>query len=220
MFIGHFAIGLAAKRYAPDTSLAYLLLAPMLLDLLWPVFVLLGVEHFRIIPGANPLLRLSFDSYPWSHSLLLTLLWAYLFAAFFRHRGGSPRSAWVLSIGVASHWVLDWVSHRPDLPLFPGGPLTGLGLWNSVAGTVATESLLLAVGAWLYFGATRPKDRIGAIAPWGLLAFLALVYAESLVTAPPPPGSERLIAIIALVAVGLVPLAGWIDQHREARSAS
>src|SRR4029077_7128000 len=122
MFIGHFAVGLASKRFAPRTNAATLIAAAIFLDILWPIFVLLGWEQVRIDPGNTPFTPLEFVSYPWSHSLLMSLLWATAFALIYyaatRYRAGSV-AVW---IGVNSHWILDWISHAPDMPLYPGGP--------------------------------------------------------------------------------------------------
>ena len=219
MFIGHFAVGLAAKHWAPRVNLGYLMLAPLLLDLLWPLFVLAGMERFHLTPGDNPFLQLGFDNYPWSHSLLLALVWAYLFAAIYRHRGGTARGAWVLSIGVVSHWALDWVTHLPDMPLWPTGPVVGLGLWRSPPATVTLELLMLGVGSWLYLTATRAKDRIGMLGPGLFLALLVLLYVQALLLPSPAPGSERLIALTALIAAPLLLVLGWIDRHRKAVAA-
>ena len=215
MFIGHFAVGFGSKRWAPQTSLGLLLLAPVLLDVLWPVLCLLGIERFRIVPSESPFGHLAFDSYPWSHSLLMAVVWGLLFPGLYFWRSGDRRASMVLAIGVVSHWVLDWITHGPDLPLWPGGPKVGLGLWDSVPGTVAVESVMLAMGAWLYLRATRSRDWIGAAGPWGYLALLAALYLLSIVAPPPPIGAERLVSIMALVAVLLVPLAGWMDGHRK-----
>ncbi len=214
MFIGHFAVGFASKRWAPRTSLGLLLAAPLLLDLLWPIFSLLGLEHFRIVPSSNPFTRLAFDSYPWSHSLLMALVWGAVLAALYRRGGGEARVAGILALGVVSHWVLDWVTHLGDMPLWPDGPRVGLALWNSVPATVAVESAMLLTGAWLYFGATHAKDRIGAVGAWAFLLLMAALYAQSIVGPPPPTGAERLLSLVALVAVLLVPLAAWVDRHR------
>jgi membrane-bound metal-dependent hydrolase YbcI (DUF457 family) len=214
MFIGHFAVGFASKRWAPRTSLGWLLLAPLLLDALWPVFSLLGIERFRITPGGGAFTALAFDSYPWSHSLLMAVVWGFALGGLYLALGGERRVAAVLWIGVVSHWVLDWITHIPDLPLWPGGPREGLGLWGSVPGTIVIEVLMLAVGAWLYLGATRAKDGIGKIGPWVYLALLVALYEMSITSPPPPVGSERLVSIVSLVLVLLVPLAWWLDRHR------
>jgi membrane-bound metal-dependent hydrolase YbcI (DUF457 family) len=140
MFIGHFAVGFAAKKYAPRTSLAVLLAAPLLSDLLWPLFLLLGWERVRIQPGVTKLAPLDFAYYPWSHSLLLCAIWATVFALIYdlitHYRPGTV----AIFIGVLSHWVLDWITHTSDMPLYPSGPKFGLGLWNSVAGTLCSLS--------------------------------------------------------------------------------
>jgi hypothetical protein len=115
MFIGHYAVGFAAKRAAPKTSLGWLLGSTVLLDLVWPVFFLLGWEEVRVARGSTPFLNLDFLSYPISHSLATTIGWSVLaggaYWAATRYRAGA---AWI-GIGVASHWVLDFVAHRPDL---------------------------------------------------------------------------------------------------------
>ena len=214
MFIGHYALGFAAKRLAPRTSLGTLTAAPTLADLLWPVFLLLGWERVTIVPGANPFLVLTFDAYPISHSLLTLVAWGLLFAGLYRLRTGYARGALVVLLLVVSHWVLDWVTHRPDMPLYPGGPRVGLGLWHSEAGTVIVETIMFVAGAALYLAATRARDRIGRYGLWGFLAFLLLSYAASLFSPPPP--SPRPIAIGAIVFGWLfVAWAGWVDGHRD-----
>src|SRR5687767_10461625 len=123
MFVGHFAVGLAAKRAAPGASLGVLVASATLLDLLWPVFVLAGWERFTILAAApSPFLAFRFDHYPWSHSLLAAMLWATFAAALFQWRrsyGAGALAVWLL---VVSHWVLDAIVHRPDLPVTPNAP--------------------------------------------------------------------------------------------------
>jgi membrane-bound metal-dependent hydrolase YbcI (DUF457 family) len=214
MFIGHFAVGLALKRVAPRTSLGILVAASQLLDLLWPCFLLLGWEHVRIDPGNTAFTPLAFDSYPISHSLLMAIVWAGMFAVLTSR--GSPRqvSRWI-AVGVISHWVLDWITHRPDLPLVPlFGPKVGLGLWNSVAGTVLVETAMFAVAAWMYATDTRPRDRVGrwALAVW--LGLLSVIYVANIFSPPPP--DIRSLSLVALL-LWLFPIwASWFDAHRSA----
>jgi hypothetical protein len=215
MFIGHFAVGLASKRLAPRTSLGTLLLAPLFLDALWPFFVLFGWETVRIVPGDTAFTPLEFVSYPISHSLVMALVWGALFAWIYRARTGYGRGALVTGALVVSHWVLDWVSHRADLPLFPGGgPRVGLGLWNSVPATMAVESAMFIAGLWIYLRATRARDRVGWFALWGMVALLAYLYVGN-ATGPPPP-SVRALVIVGIVAQLFVPWGYWIDRHRVA----
>ena len=214
MFIGHYALGLAAKRVAPRTSLGILFAAPMLADLLWPVFLLTGWERVSIVPGPNPFLTLSFDAFPISHSLLTLVGWGILFALLYRLRTGYARAAVVVALLVASHWVLDFVTHVPDMPLYPGSPRVGLGLWNWVAGTVIVEGLMFAAGTWMYLRETRARDTAGRYGLGALLALLVVSYVGSLFTGPPP--TLRALEIGGIVFGWLlVLLAAWADRHRE-----
>ena len=119
MFIGHFAMAYAAKRLAPRTSLGTLFTAAQLPDVLWPVFLLAGVEHATIAPGDTAFTPLRFDSYPISHSLVTVVAWGALFGALHFWRKQRKLDALVLAALVVSHWLLDFVSHRPDMPLWP-----------------------------------------------------------------------------------------------------
>ena len=190
-------------------------LAATLADLLWPVFLLLGWERVTVVPGTNPLLTLTFDSYPISHSLLTLVAWATLFAVLYQARTGYARGALVVAPLVVSHWLLDYLTHRPDMPLYPGGQTVGLGLWSSVAGTIIVEGLMFVAGVAIYVTTTRPRDPAGSYVLWGLVAVLAASYVASLLTPPPP--SLRALAIGGIVFGWLfVGWAGWGDAHREA----
>jgi hypothetical protein len=214
MFIGHYALALAAKRAAPRTSLGTLVAATTLADLLFPVFFLAGWEHAHIAPNPNPFLTLWLDSLPISHSLVMLIGWGVLFAMLYGLRTRYRRGAVAVALLVVSHWVLDWVTHRPDMPLYPGGRGLGLGLWNSVSGTVATESVMFAAGLWLYATATRARDGVGRYGFWAFVALLLLSYYGSLFS--PPPSNERAFAIGGIIFGWLfVAWAWWGDGHRE-----
>ncbi len=214
MFIGHFAVGFAVKRAAPEAKLWTLILAATFIDVLWPVFLLLGLETVAIEPGNTPFTPLNFIAYPWSHSLLMTVLWGVLFGAVYRWRKGSLRGAVWLGLLVVSHWGLDFLSHRPDLPLVPGDGLKlGLGLWYSVPATIVVEAGMFAVGLALYLSATRPRDRQGTWSLTILVAILLAAYAANLLSPPPP--SVPALAIVALIGAALgFALAWWTEQHR------
>ncbi len=216
MFVGHYALGLAAKRVAPRASLAVLLMAPQFLDLLWPIFVLAGIEHVEVAPGNTAFTPIAFTHYPWSHSLALAFVWAAAFAAFVRARGAAWRTVGIVAALVVSHWVLDFASHGPDMPLWPGGgPRLGLGLWRSVPATLVVETSMYATGVMVYARVTQTKDRVGTWAFVGLVAFLFVAYVGN-VLGPPPPSSTA-IALSGL-ALWLIPLWGfWIERHRVAR---
>jgi hypothetical protein len=217
MFIGHFAVAFAAKRAAPRTSLGTLFAAAQLLDLVWPVLVLAGIERVRVDPGNTAFTPLDFESYPWSHSAFMAAIWAALFGTAYLLRTGYRAGALVCALAVASHWVLDLVSHRPDLPLFPGGPKVGLGLWGSVPATLVVEVALFAAGVGLYLATTRARDATGRLAFAGLVAFLAIIYAANVLSPPPP--SARAVAASGLAMWLLVAWAAWADRHREVHPA-
>ena len=215
MFLAHFAAGLAAKKLTPYTSLGTLLLSAQLLDLIWPTLVLNDIEQVRVAPGITSVTPLDFVSYPWSHSLLMAGVWAALLAGLYLLLRRYPRGAVVVLGLVVSHWVLDLVSHRPDLPLIPwGGPRVGLGLWHSVPATVAAEGLMFVLGLYLYKTNTEPVDRIGT---WAFTAFavaLAAIYAASLLGPPPP--DARTVALVGHAQWLLVGWGYWLDRHRVA----
>lgn len=217
MFLGHFAVGFAAKPLAPRVSLGALFLAAQFLDLLWPTLLLLGVERVAIAPGITAVTPLDFSHYPWSHSLLMVALWGALFALAYRAVAGDRRAA-LTSFGlVVSHWLLDALVHRPDLPLSPGGAARiGLGAWDSLPLTLAIELSLLAAGVWLYARATAPRDAAGRWGLVGLVAFLLLIQVGNAVGEPPP--SVAAIAWVGQAQWLLVLWGWWLDRHREARA--
>src|SRR5690349_2416421 len=174
MFPGHFAVGFATRRAAPRVPLAAGFVAAQWADVVWPLFLLAGLEEVRIDPGNTPMTPLDFVRYPYSHSLVALGLWAALFAFVARWRGLGARGAGVLAAAVMSHWVLDVVTHRPDVPVMMSGPLVGLGLWRSVRATVAVELLMFAGGLALYQRTTRAVDAIGR---YGLVGLVVLLLA-------------------------------------------
>ena len=209
MFIGHIAVGLAGKRATPGVSLATWLTSVQLVDLLWPIFLLLGLEHVRIAPGITRFTPLDFYDYPITHSLVGATAWAAIFAAgcLFVYR--NLRVALLLGAGVVSHWVLDVMSHRPDMPVLPRGPYVGLGLWNSVTATLAVELTMFAIGLILYVrGGGAGRRRISF---WLLMGFVLIAYFGA--AFGPPPPDVRTLAWTGLIGWLLVPWAWWADRR-------
>jgi len=218
VFLGHYAVALAAKRAAPSVSLGTLFAAAAFLDLVWPVLVLAGIERVAIAPGTTAFTPLDFQHYPISHSLLMAVVWGLAFGGAHLIRQRAPLAAIVLALVVVSHWLLDAVVHRPDLPLVPGGhTLIGFGLWNSIPATLVVELAMYAAGLAAYLRTTRAQDRIGR---WGFAAFalfLPAVYA-SVAFGPLPPNASA-IAWSGMAQWLVILWAAWVDRHRRVTEA-
>jgi len=214
MFIGHFGLGFGAKRAAPAVSLGTLFLACQFADLLWPTLLLLGLERVEVQPGATKMTPLNFVSYPYSHSLLALCVWGAVFGVgYLAIRRTRVSAAVTIALLVVSHWVLDFITHRPDLPLTPSGSArVGLGLWSSIPATLAVEALIFAAGIAAYTRATVPRDRIGSVGLWSLVAFLVVVYLAS--AFGPPPPTAAAVAWSAQAMWLLVAWGYWVDGHR------
>jgi len=218
MFIGHFAVGFGAKKFAPQMSLGILFLACQLADIIWPNLVLLGVETLKIAPGITVMTPLDFVHYPYSHSLTALILWSGIFAACYMliSRAG-PKAAIVIAAVVLSHWVLDVVTHRRDMPVtMSDSSAIGMGLWNFPAVAVPLELLLFGLGVAFYVRCTEPLNRKGSIGLWALVLFMLAVYAASLLGPPPP--STTAVAWSAQALWLLVAWGFWIDRNRAGRS--
>lgn len=216
MFVGHLALAFAAKRAKPDVSLAWTVTAVSFVDLLWPVLLLLGAERVAVAPGITAFTPLYFLHYPWSHSLVMGVVWGLVYAAFASSRGVRRDALPMLAALVVSHWLLDFVTHRPDLPLWPGGDqLFGLGLWNSIAGTLAVEAALWIGGLALWFSAFRPRGANG----WAAIVSFLLVSTAIWISGPfaPPPPTAEAVGLGALLGFSIIPWAWWIDRSAARR---
>ena len=213
MFLGHYGLALAAKRAAPQTSLGSLTFAAQFCDELWPILLLLGVEQVKIVPALMTMSPLDFVHYPYSHSLLLVIVWGALVGGVYYLLRRYGPGAWVMALLVVSHWFLDLPMHRPDLPLWPGAnsPKFGWGFWNIGVLTYLIEFALFAAGLSFYRLATRARDRIGRWGFWAYAIVLPVIYVMS-EGAPPP--SEGALAWTALGIWLFVPWAWWVDKHR------
>ncbi len=212
MFLGHFALAMAAKKMAPTASLGTLVLSAQFADCLWPVLLLLGLEQVRIVPGITRVTPLDFISYPISHSLLLQLVWGFLLGGTYFFWRRDLRTALVIGALLPTHWLLDYLAHRPDMPLYPGGPKVGLGMWNSLPLTLLVEFGLFLIGLLVYLKVTRSKGR-GSYGFWSFVLFLAVVYAASLLGPPPP--NVHIVALGGLALWLTIPWTAWADHQRE-----
>jgi len=222
LFIGHFGVAFALKKYAPKTSLGILFIAAQLADIVFYILVPLGVEHLRIIPGFTEASPFDLYDYPISHSLLGAFAWSvitYLVIRFIPLKSLEDttyrkRTALILSIAVFSHFVLDFIVHTPDLLLIPGFDVrVGLGLWNSLIGTIVAELAILLVGCLVYLKATPSGD--GSVGAYGMYVFVA-VLAVVFVGTPFMTFSDVLtVSIISeLLYIMLALAAWWLDGKR------
>ena len=224
MFLGHFAMGFAAKALVPRVSLGTFMFASLVLDFLWSALLLVGLEQVVITPGSTSVADLDFTHYPFSHSFVAVIGWGLLIAGGYL---GVRRSAWEASVLgglVMSHWLLDLVVHRADLPLYPGGLFPdlpgsmvhlGLGLGHSLSATILVEGLLFVGGLFLYGSVTRATDRLGRYGFWAFGAVLAGSYAVMLVGPPPP--SVAVVAWAGQLPWLFVGWAYWVDGRRAMR---
>lgn len=215
MFIGHFGVGFAVKKIDSKPSLGTMFLAAQFLDLIWPIFILIGLETVKIVPGLTASNPLEFTYYPFSHSLLLVFCWGFLFGFIYYLAKRNLKSAVILGLLVISHWVLDLVVHIPDLPLDPwSGTYVGFGLWNSVPLSLLLEFIIFGGGVYLYISSTSPNNKKGTYALWSLIIFLAVIHLVNIFSPPPP--SEEAIGYAGLLQWLFIPWAYWIDRNRVA----
>ena len=199
MFVGHYGVSFAAKKMEPELPLWLLFIAVQLLDVLWAPFVLLGIEKVRIVPGFTATNPLDLYYMPYTHGLVAALGWSVVAALAYRFlaRGASRRAATIIGIAVFSHWVLDFLVHGPDLPLYDNTAKVGLGLWNLPALALGLEAASLFGGMWLYL-------RLGPVRRTGFLVFGVIMLAiQVYVFFGPPPASANAAAATAIVAYAL-----------------
>ncbi|MEP6595176.1 MAG: hypothetical protein ABJA71_04480 [Ginsengibacter sp.] len=215
MFIGHFAVGFAAKKVNNKPSLGTYFLAAQFLDLLWPTLLLAGVEKVEIIRGKTEGPPINFTYYPFSHSLLMVLVWSLLFYIIYWLAYKNKKAALVLALCVLSHWVLDLFVHLPDLPLYPGNsPLFGFALWKNMTPELIIEFLLFITGVSLYLNSTTATTKTGIFSFWGLIIFLIVIHIANTYSAPPP--SVNTIAWAGQLQWLIVLWGYWVDRNRNA----
>lgn len=217
MFIGHYALALGAKKVAPAVSLGTTFLACQFADLLWPTLLMLGIETVAIDPGNTLVTPLNFISYPYSHSLVMLAVWSALFALAYRAiKGWNGAAIATVAALVLSHFVLDVITHRPDMPITIGGSgRLGLGLWNHPGAALAVELAMFITGGAIYLVATRARDAAGRIGLWALIVVMVAVYFAALYGPPPP--SVAAVAGAGQLLWLFVAWAYWVDRHRALR---
>jgi hypothetical protein len=215
MFVGHYGPSFAIKAIRPAIPLWLLFISVQLVDVAWSILILLGVEKARIVPGitaSNP-----FDLYymPYTHSLVAAILWSIavglLCKTLFAPRNWT--AAALIGAAVFSHWVLDLLVHRPDLPLYDNTMKVGLGIWNYPAMALALESLLLFGGMFMYMRETIPINAVGRFGPPAFGGLMIVIQAY--IFFGPVPSSPGELAVTALASyVVFAAVSHWLDRQR------
>jgi len=219
MFVGHFGVGLALKRADKTLSLGLLFIAVQLSDLIYGVTLLIGVEKVRIVAGANPLTSAEYIFFPYSHSLVATLLLAGLVTLIFLiapFKSSLPRSktALVMATAVLSHFILDAIVHNPEMDLLGNGVYKiGLGLWNYHFVSYIVEALLLITGLWIYLRSTKS---IAFSGKYGLpiLSVILLILNAVNTFGLSPTNTENFAITMLAVYLGMIIVAFWLDRKR------
>jgi len=215
MFVGHFGVAFAAKKFAARTNVAVSILACEFIDILWPIFVLLGIEKVRIVPGLMAVSPFDFVSYPWTHSLLMSIVWGAVFGGVYYSLRRDGKAAMIIALVVVSHWFLDFLTHRPDMQLAPGlAGKYGLGLWNSRLWTYIVELSIYLGGVATYAKVTRARDGKGRWGFWSYVLLLLILYVVNL-QGPPPPAVNAAVISMEFATALLFAWAWWFDKHRD-----
>ena len=213
MFLGHFGLALASKKVDPAPTLGTAFLAAQFIDLLWPFFLIAGLERVEIDPGNTAFTPLNFVSYPYSHSLAAVLVWSVLFGAVYYLVRKNRRTAILLAALVISHWLLDFVTHRPDLPIsFGNAPKYGLGLWNNRLATIVVELVIFFAGTLMYLRATAAINKWGNISFYSLVLFFLITYFANIYGDPPP--NAEVIGYVGLAQWLFIAWGYWVDAYR------
>jgi hypothetical protein len=216
MFAGHYSAALAAKAAEPKAPLWTLVAACQLIDIGWGVFIATGIERAEADPSL-PGSTLILSDMPWTHSLPAVIVWsvaAGLLAGVLLRL--STRVSVLIGAVVFSHWVLDFIVHRPDLALFPGGPKVGLGLWNLPVPEQALEIGLLAI-AGVFWGASRKA--LGENA-WPAALFMVFLVALQILVMFVPVMPGPLTAMTGLSAIAAYVIVIFAALPLDAKRAS
>lgn len=218
MFLGHYGLAFGAKKVAPRVSLPILFVAVEFVDILWPFLLLLDVEKVKIHPGFTEVTPFEFVHYPYTHSLVMGVVWGLICGGIYWLFQKDNRGALVVGLAVLSHWFLDFVVHVPDLPLTPfGATKVGMGLWHSLPLTILTEAIIFIAGVWIYVKNTRAVNGKGK---WGLVALVVFfVIAELFNMFGPPPEDSipALLGSFVVLQAIVLSLAHITDRNRRER---
>jgi membrane-bound metal-dependent hydrolase YbcI (DUF457 family) len=217
MFLGHYGLAFGVKKVAPRVSLLTLFVAVEFVDILWPFLLLFNVEQVKVHPGFTEVTPFEFVHYPYTHSLVMVVVWGLLTGLVYWFFKKDSKSALIVGLAVLSHWFLDFVVHTADLPLtLFGDTKVGLGLWNSLSLTLLIESVLFFAGVYLYATSTKALNGKGKWGLWSLVAFFVAANLFNMFGPPPEDSIPVLFVSFAVLQAIILSLAHLTDKNRTA----
>lgn len=215
MFIGHYGLALGAKKIAPKVSLLMLFVAVEFVDILWPFLLLFNIEQVKIHPGFTEVTPFEFVHYPFTHSLLMGVVWGLVIGFIYWLFQKDRKSAIVVGLAVLSHWFLDFMVHIPDLPLTPfGEEKVGLGLWNYKILTLIIESIIFFGGLVIYAKSTKAVNSYGNWGLWVMATFFVIANIYNMFGPPPEDSIMALFISFVVLQIIILALAFWVDKNR------
>jgi hypothetical protein len=214
MFVGHYGVSFAIKGAHKRIPLWLLFVAVQLVDVLWAIFVMMGIEKVRITPGITATNPLDLYYMPYTHSLVAAFFWsAIAFVGYKLSRDNTRNAAFLVAGAVFSHWLLDLIVHRPDLPLYDNSFKMGFGVWNYPVLAFSLEAAVLLAGILIY---VRSSRAISVAGKYGPPAFaIILLFLQAVVFFGAPPTSPLAAALTALFSyVLLAAIAYWLERKR------
>jgi hypothetical protein len=214
VFTGHYGASFAGKALDRTIPLWVLFIAVQLLDFIWAILILLGIEHVRVVPGIMAASALDLYDMPYTHSLAGAVAISVVVGALFCLLWKRPVSAGVIvGLTVFSHWILDLIVHAPDLLIY-GSYKVGFGLWNYFWPELALEVVLLLVTLLWYLKAVSSP----AIKRRAWILFGVLLVFQCIDKFGPPPAGTVEFAGGALAAYSfLAALAAWVERGSQKR---
>jgi hypothetical protein len=216
MFVGHYGVAFAIKSEKNRIPLWVLFVAVQLLDFLWAPFVLLRIEKMRFVPGITATNALDLYYMPYTHSLIGALFLSVIGFAIYKIRWrniASNSAALLVGFAVFSHWLLDLIVHRPDLPIYDDTLKVGFGLWNYRGIEFVLEIAILLLGVVLYLKRNGANARkIGVI----IFVVAVVLIQTSNTFLRRPPSSDRAFAITALVFYTVFAIIAFLLEKRRA----
>ncbi len=215
MLIGHFAVGMCAKKASPSVNLAVFFIAALFVDLIFPIFVLLDIEHVSIDHSITPVVPFNLSHYPYSHSLLMSVVYSLLAFILCTKWFKSKKISFIVGLSIFSHWILDFITHVPDLPITFGDYKVGLGLWNSIWGTIIIEGSLFIIGVYFYLKSKPGFNKKRNIIFWSMISLLLVAYFWGIFGPKPPENIPESAIAWAGFSIWIIVIMGYFADKKE-----